>query len=93
MTTSCSTCKHRGRCNGIPGDDCYERKLDTEPCPPPEHITFEGDLTVLQAYAQIRRMLPVLPMSTFGKSTLKRRIVLLGRFETLERLRAIRGTA
>ncbi len=95
---TCNKCKHFGRCDGIPGDDCFERAPETrrepktDPCPPPEHITFEGDLTVLQAYAQIKRMIPLLPMSTFGKTTLRRRVLLSGKFETLQRVRAMRGS-
>lgn len=88
----CNSCKHAGRCDGEPAEDCFEASAKTEPCPPPEHIEFEGDLTVLEAYAQIRRMLPKLPATTNGKSTFGRRVVLSGRFQTLDRVRAMRGT-
>lgn len=88
----CNSCKHAGRCDVEPAEDCHEPEAKTEPCPPPEHIEFDGDLTVLEAYAQIRRMLPRLPATTNGKSTFGRRVVLSGRFQTLDRVRAMRGT-
>lgn len=61
---------------------------DTEPCPPPEHIRFDGDLLVLEAYAQLRGMIP-----GNMKSLIRPRVKLSGAFTgTLERARAMRGS-
>lgn len=89
---TCSTCKHETRCDGIPGEDCHERVPDTEPCPPPARIEFDNDVTLADAYERIRSSMPVLQMTPLGKASLHRRMVLSGKFETLERVRAMRGT-
>ena len=86
MTPPCNKCKRFGNCDGIPTDDCLERAPDTERCPPPSHIEIDGDSTVIDAYRQIQKTLPHHPV--FG-----RRIVLSGKFETLERVRAMRGAS
>lgn len=81
---NCHDCKHELRCDGIPGDDCFERRVDTEPCPPPEHVSFDDDLFLVEAYASLKKHCPDVRIS--------KRCKLSGRFLTLERARAMRQT-
>jgi hypothetical protein len=61
-----STCKHAGRCDGIPGDDCYEPRHDTDRCPPPDHVTADRTLSALRAPTFSQRA--ALALLTFGES-------------------------
>jgi hypothetical protein len=61
-----STCKHAGRCDGVPGDDCYEPRLDTDRCPPPVHVTADRTLTALRAPTFSMRA--ALALLTFGQA-------------------------
>jgi len=46
---NCSTCKHSGRCDCEPGDDCYE---------PHQTIRFDDDMTLMHAYSILQRLNP-----------------------------------
>jgi hypothetical protein len=61
-----STCKHAGRCDGVPGDDCYEPRRDTDRCPPPEHVTADRTLAALRAPTFSMRA--ALALLTFGEA-------------------------
>jgi hypothetical protein len=75
---NCASCKHIGRCDGNPGDDCYE--------PVPRQVArFDWDMTLIHAYATIQQLRPGV--------RIMRGVVLPRGFVTLERARASRATA
>lgn len=67
------SCRHHGRCDHDPGDDCYERKRDTDPCPPPEHV---DDVTSPEFQAEILATLPGLPATTNRRTTVSAPVIL-----------------